>query len=90
MVLLDVLGQRWALRILWELQSGAATFRDLQARCDGLSPTVLNTRLKDLRALALVDLTESGYALSDKGQELATLIAPLDTWATKWAQETFD
>jgi hypothetical protein len=40
MALLDLLGRRWALRVLWELRDGEAlTFRELQARCGGVSST---------------------------------------------------
>lgn len=85
MVLLDVLGQRWTLRLLWELGQGPATFRVLRARCDDVSPTLLNQRLKDLRELALVDLGEAGYALTDHGMALARKLASLDSWAGEWA-----
>jgi DNA-binding HxlR family transcriptional regulator len=41
MAAFDLLGRRWALRILWELRDGPVGFGALQQRCDGLSPTVL-------------------------------------------------
>lgn len=85
MVILDVLGQRWTLRILWELSQGCATFRLLQARCDDMSPTVLNKRLKDLRTLSLIELGDGGYALTDFGKSLTTKLATLDSWANEWA-----
>jgi DNA-binding HxlR family transcriptional regulator len=85
MVLLDVLGRRWTLRLLWELGQGAATFRALRSRCDEVSPTLLNQRLKDLRDLVLVDLGESGYVLTDHGMALAKKLASLDGWANEWA-----
>ena len=34
MALLDLLGRRWTLRVLWELRADALGFRELQARCD--------------------------------------------------------
>lgn len=86
MVLLDALGRRWALRILWELSGGPASFRDLQARCDDISPTVLNARLKDLRDLALIDRTGEGYALTGHGSDLVARFGPLDAWANQWAK----
>ena len=46
MVLLDLLGRRWALRILWELRNDPLTSRALRTACDEASPTVLNERLK--------------------------------------------
>ena len=44
MVLLDLLGRRWTLRIVWELREDAKRFRELQDAI-GASPTIINTRL---------------------------------------------
>ena len=33
MALLDLLGRRWALRLVWELRDGGQSFRALQERC---------------------------------------------------------
>ncbi|WP_421854419.1 winged helix-turn-helix transcriptional regulator [Novosphingobium sp.] len=85
MVLLDVLGQRWTLRLLWELGQGPATFRVLRARCDEVSPALLNQRLKNLRELALIEQGEAGYALTGHGMALAQKLATLDGWANEWA-----
>jgi len=87
MVLLDALGQRWTLRILWELQDGRLSFRTLQARCDGVSPTVLNGRLKMLRGLGIVDLDADGYGLTPSGRELGEHLLALDGWASRWARD---
>ena len=70
MVLFDLLSRRWAMGVLWNLADGPRTFRDLQARCGSASPTVLNTRLKELRDVGLVEKTTGGYALSGTGREL--------------------
>jgi DNA-binding HxlR family transcriptional regulator len=52
MALLDLLGRRWVLRILWELRdSRAASFRELQSRCGDVSSSVLNQRLRALHGL---------------------------------------
>ena len=40
MVLLDLLGRRWSLRILWELREAPLTSRALRSACDEASPTV--------------------------------------------------
>jgi DNA-binding HxlR family transcriptional regulator len=85
MLLLDRLGQRWSLRILFELRDEPASFRDLQARCDAISPTVLNSRLKMLRDLDLVDLAADGYRLTPWGRDIGSHFARLDQWATHWA-----
>ncbi len=86
MVLLDVLGKRWTLRVLWVLfENGPMTFRDIQAQCEDMSPTVLNSRLKDLRALRLAEANEEGYCLTAQGKALSKKLAPLDLWANEWA-----
>ena len=86
MVLLDVLGRRWSLRVLWELRGQPLTFRALRERCDGVSPSVLNARLAELRELAVVEVGDDGYALSNQGRALGELLVPLDTWARRWAK----
>lgn len=84
MRLLDVLGRRWTLRILWELRDGPLSFRDLQAACDDLSPTTVNTRLADLRDLGVVSLAEpGGYQVTPAGAELAAYLLGLDRWARR-------
>ena len=84
MVLFDLLGQRWTLRILWELRSERLTFRALRARCEEVSPTVLNTRLKALRAMDLVDHDDTGYGLSAWGEELGGELMKLSDFAKRW------
>src|SRR5262249_7826751 len=50
MALFDLVGRRWILRIIWELHraAGPLTFRELRAACDGISSSVLTTRLREL------------------------------------------
>ena len=86
MVLLDALGRRWALRVLWELRRGPLSFRALQDACDGVSPSVLNARLSELRELALLDLGADGYVLTPDARELGEFLVPLDAWAEAWAR----
>jgi DNA-binding HxlR family transcriptional regulator len=86
MALIDLVGRRWVLRIVWELRDGPLTFRALQNACGGISPSVLNQRLADLRETALVEVqSEQGYALTALGRELLTQLVPLTVWAEKWA-----
>lgn len=89
MALLDLLGRRWTLRVAWELRDGPLTFRALQERTDGVSPTVLNTRLADLRAAGIVEQRAGeGYALSAEGERLLGALAPLQDWAARWAKRS--
>jgi len=88
MVLLDVLGKRWALRILWELRDQTVTFRELRRQCDDISPTSLNNRLKELRELNLVTHDDGGYKLTEQGKELGEHILGLSKWAENWDKPT--
>ncbi len=86
MVLLDTLGRRWALRVLWELRGEPLTFRALQDACGGVSPSVLALRLRELGELGLVENGAIGYALTDDGRELGAELVRLDVWAQRWAR----
>jgi DNA-binding HxlR family transcriptional regulator len=86
MVALDVLGRRGTLRVLWELRGEPLTFRGLQSACE-TNPGTLNTRLKELRGLDLVDHQEGGYRLTAHGRTLVTALGPLQSWADRWAAD---
>jgi DNA-binding HxlR family transcriptional regulator len=88
MVLLDLLGRRWTLRIVWELREEPRRFRELQDAI-GASPTIINTRLAELREAKLVRLDEkTGYRLTTLGEELLRLFLPLHAWSEKWVKAT--
>ncbi len=86
MAALDLLGRRWALRVLWELRDGSLGARALRAQCDGMSSSVLYERLRELTEAGLIDKDDAGdYGLTKAGRDLGRAIAPLDDWATSWA-----
>jgi DNA-binding HxlR family transcriptional regulator len=88
MALLDLLGRRWALRLLWELrEEQVPTFRELQARCGQISSSVLSERLRELRAAGLIAAPQSrGYRLTDEGRSLLRALAPLEAFSKQWRQ----
>ena len=85
MALLDLLGRRMALRILWELREKRLTFRALQEAAE-TNPSVLNARLAELRAAHLVEHGADGYGLTPHGQSLLATFLPLHVWAEEWAK----
>jgi DNA-binding HxlR family transcriptional regulator len=88
MAALDLLGRRWALRLLWELAREPRGFRALQADCGDLSSSVMRERLLELVAARLVEQDDAGrYALTDLGAELGHALAPLGDWAQRWARD---
>ena len=89
MAAFDLLGRRWALRILWELRDGPLGFRALQERCDDISPTVLNTRLGELRLAGLIEQDESkAHQLTPLGRDLYRALKPLQSWSERWSAQT--
>jgi DNA-binding HxlR family transcriptional regulator len=85
MALLDLLGRRWTLRIIWELRERSLTSRALRSACDEASPTVLQARLSELRQAGLVELLPaSGYRLTQIGKELLETFLPLHRFAERW------
>jgi DNA-binding HxlR family transcriptional regulator len=86
MALLDLLGRRWALRVLYELRQGPVGFRELQERCDSMSTSVLSQRLDELREAGIVEAADDGgYELTAEGKRLLGPLAELDRWAKRWA-----
>lgn len=87
MALLDLLGRRWALGVVWQLcQGGPCTFRELQNRCETISPAVLNARLKELRTAQLVERSGDGYRPTELGEQLVALLKPFSHFANDWAE----
>jgi DNA-binding HxlR family transcriptional regulator len=87
MAAMDLLGRRWALRILWELRDGPLGARALRSRCDQMSSSVLYERLDELTAAGLLARDEDGaYLLTDIGARLAPALESLDAWARRWSE----
>ena len=87
MALFDLLGRHWAMGVLWTLSEiGPSTFRKLQEECETISPTALNTRLKELQAAGFVHRVEGGYAVTDLGFRLYDQLRPLGAFSKDWAK----
>jgi DNA-binding HxlR family transcriptional regulator len=83
--LFDLLGRRWALRVLWELRDQPASFQALQERCDSMSPSVLSQRLGELRDARLVGKGDDGaYRLTEQGSTLLDRLRWVEEWTAQW------
>ena len=87
MALLDLLGRRWTLRLLWELRDGPLRFVALRKAAGGVSQSVLVVRLAELTAAGIVEEVEDGYALTSRGRTLVAQLVKLDRWAQEWAEQ---
>lgn len=91
MALFDLLGRRWSMGVLWQLsKGGCCTFRQLQSRCESISPAVLNSRIKELRQALLIEKSENGYQATALGEQLFYLLLPLSDFALQWSTQLTD
>lgn len=90
MALFDLLGRSWAMGVIWQLQNGPFTFRDLQEKCESISPSILNSRIKDLKKAGIVERTLDGYQLTKRGNKLIKILRPFGEWSSEWAKDVFD
>jgi DNA-binding HxlR family transcriptional regulator len=84
----DLLGRRWTGVVLGNLSTGPAGFRELARAIDGISDSMLSTRLTALAEAGLVTRTVAdgpplsvAYALTESGQALIPALAQISRWA---------
>jgi DNA-binding HxlR family transcriptional regulator len=89
LVAFDLLGRRWALRVLWELREDQLGFRALQQHCANMSSSVLRDRLTELVGAGLLETDDAGrYRLTPHGHALLLALKPLSHWAEEWGAES--
>lgn len=80
--LVQLLGRRWTIRLLIEMHPGPIGFRELRARCGGVSTSVLSVRLGELvDSQIAAKETDGRYILTDRGYALAAILMQLKGWA---------
>jgi DNA-binding HxlR family transcriptional regulator len=78
---LDLLGRRWAMRLVWELRRSTLSFSELRQTI-GISPSVLSARLGELVDAGVLERDPGRrYRLSGRGRELARILYELNRWA---------
>ena len=89
---LNVLGQKWVMRIIRVLGDRTQRFCELQDALGGANSATLSQRLKLLEDEELVQRREVSvvppwveYSLTAKGTELRDAIAGIDRWAERWS-----
>jgi DNA-binding HxlR family transcriptional regulator len=88
------LGKRWNAAVLASLGDGPAGFRDISRSLDGISDSVLSSRLAELTEAGLITRTVDegppvavSYSLTDAGQAFMPVLREISRWA---AQHLFD
>ncbi len=87
-LVLDRIGDKWAMLIVNQLAEGPLRFNALRARVGGVSQKMLSQTLKNLErdglitrtAIATVPVTVE-YAVTPLGEGLARIVGQLTSWA---------
>ena len=83
---LEVIGEKWSLLVVRDLLRGPQRFTDLMRYMGGITPKWLTQRLRDLEEAGIVERDsapgrrEVWYRLTDKGRDLAPVVASLAVW----------
>ena len=87
---LDLVGERWSLLLVRELQHGPLRYSDLHERLQGCSTNVLAARLKDLEAGEVIarrklppPAASTVYELTETGAALGPVLAALARWGLR-------
>lgn len=79
---MDLLGQRWIMRVIWELRAGPLGFLALRRRMNNCSSSVLSERLQQLTTAGLTAKNASGsWGLTGDGVQLANALDSIWDWA---------
>jgi DNA-binding HxlR family transcriptional regulator len=84
----DLLGRRWTGVVLGTLSDGRASFRGLSRAVEGISDSMLASRLSELTEVSLVTRTVDegpplsvAYELTDAGRALLPALEQIVRWA---------
>jgi len=86
-----LLGDKWTLIVLRNLGEGSQRFKDLERLGEGVSPSVLTARLKDLEECGMITRTSYNeipprvqYDLTEKGRDALPVLEALRVYGTRW------
>jgi DNA-binding HxlR family transcriptional regulator len=90
----EVLAERWTPLIVRNLLSGASTFTEISRGVPAMSRSLLTSRLRQLERAGVVRTVarpgggRGGYALTQAGADLASVITALGEWGERWLEVT--
>lgn len=86
-----VLGDKWTLIILRDLEHGPRRFKELEHSGEHISPSILAARLRELEEKGLLTRTSYNeipprveYELTEKGHDALRVIAVLREFGNRW------
>ena len=88
---IDILGKKWTGLIIRVLLGGPKRFKELKEQIPDMSDRILTERVKELESIGILKRNvypetpvRIEYELTEKGQELETVILSIQSWAEKW------
>lgn len=88
---MELIGQRWILRVLWELEPGCLGFLELRRRMGNCSSSMLSTRLQHLQTAGVITKNaDKTYELTPAGLALTAALQPLWDWSERWTSPSPD
>jgi DNA-binding HxlR family transcriptional regulator len=88
---LDIVGDRWSLLIVREIDFGVSRFNDIQLRT-GAPRQILTARLRKLEETGIIERQQYtsappryDYVLTSAGQALRQVLADLRRWGAEYA-----
>ncbi len=87
---MDLLGHRWVLRVVWELEPGPLGFLELRRRMGNCSSSMLADRLATLTQAEIVrKLSDKSYELTPRGEDLGVALEHVWKWADAQPDQVF-
>jgi DNA-binding HxlR family transcriptional regulator len=86
-----LLGDKWTLIVLRDLSRGSCRFKSLEHSGEGISPSILTARLRELEDKGLISRRSFNeipprveYTLTEKGRDVLPVIDALRFYGTRW------
>ncbi|WP_319540551.1 helix-turn-helix domain-containing protein [uncultured Methanospirillum sp.] len=87
----DVIGSKWNLMIIWHLRDSVLRFSELQGRMCGINSKTITKHLRDLEKESIITRTvypevppRVEYALTEQGRGILPIIDEMLIWGGKF------
>lgn len=91
-LVIDVIGGKWKVLILWNLNEGKKRFNELKRSLPGITQKMLTQQLRELEEHGLVQRTSYEdarveYATTEMGKKLQTTLFEMCKWGDLYAEK---
>lgn len=91
-LVIDLIGGKWKVLILWNLNEGTKRFNELKTSLPGITQKMLTQQLRELEYHDLVERTSYEdnrveYSTTDLGKKLQTTLFEMCKWGDQYAKQ---